>query len=501
MNKLDSLILYFDPEAGAKRIKSRKLAESYKNLRGYEASNKSDRWSKWTPGNGGPNDEVRVHTLGARERARDLVRNNPWASNALQVLTSSIVGLGIIGSIKGENERNRNDVQNLWRAWAQTTACDANGQSNFIGLQRLAVRATIEGGQAFIIKKRLPSSAKAAMPLQLQVLEADFLDTEKTSVSGTGNGNRIISGVEFDKSDKVIAYWLYPSHPNDSIGSMKIESRRFPASEVAHLYRIDRPGQAIGMTWFAPVVRTFRDIDEYAEAQIVKQKISAAFAGFIHDSEKSDLPIEAEENDIVFGAGTISTLGPGKDITFSTPPSVSDYPAFMRACLSSAATGLGITYEALTGDLSNVNFSSGRLGANRMKRNVEDWQWNLFVPMLCDRVWQWFFETAAIMTGRNLDGVTVEWTTPAFQLVDPTRELPAIRNAVRSGLKSLSEALRELGYEPDKVLREIASDNKLIDELGLVLDTDARKVSAGGLTQARPDGEGGTAIPSTEVPE
>ena len=72
-------------------------------------------------------------------------------------------------------------------------------------------------------------------------------------------------------------------------------------------------------------------------------------------------------------------------------------------------------------------------------------------------------------------------------MVDPIRELPPIIDAVRAGLMSLSEALREQGYNPETVLREIASDNALLDELGLVLDTDPRKTSGQGQAQTTTD--------------
>ena len=48
---------------------------------------------------------------------------------------------------------------------------------------------------------------------------------------------------------------------------------------------------------------------------------------------------------------------------------------------------------------------------------------------------------------------------------------------------SLSEAIREYGYDPEEVLREIQQDNELLDQLEIVLDTDPRKVTLAGQAQ------------------
>jgi capsid protein len=48
---------------------------------------------------------------------------------------------------------------------------------------------------------------------------------------------------------------------------------------------------------------------------------------------------------------------------------------------------------------------------------------------------------------------------------------------------TLYQAIRERGGDPESHLQEIADGNKRLDELGIVLDSDARRVSAAGLAQ------------------
>jgi len=59
-------------------------------------------------------------------------------------------------------------------------------------------------------------------------------------------------------------------------------------------------------------------------------------------------------------------------------------------------------------------------------------------------------------------------------MLKPSEEVPTARDAIRSGLKSWQESVRELGMDPQQVAREISEDQKLFDKLGIKLDSDGR---------------------------
>lgn len=68
----------------------------------------------------------------------------------------------------------------------------------------------------------------SAAPCTLQILEADFLDTAKSTVGE--NGNIIRQGIEFDKQNRRVAYWMWPQHPGKMIvGKASFQSVRVPA--------------------------------------------------------------------------------------------------------------------------------------------------------------------------------------------------------------------------------------------------------------------------------
>lgn len=151
--------------------------------------------------------------------------------------------------------------------------------------------------------------------------------------------------------------------------------------------------------------------------------------------------------------------------------------------LRGIAVGTGLTYEMLSGDYSQVNFTSGRMGKGDFWPNLDVWQWQMFVPQALDKIGRWFLD-AAELAGHDVKGVRIEWVPPRRELVDPTKEVPALTKSVRSGFTSRQQVIRELGYDPLVVSAEIAEDNELADELGLVLDSDARRTNSSGQAQA-----------------
>jgi len=56
--------------------------------------------------------------------------------------------------------------------------------------------------------------------------------------------------------------------------------------------------------------------------------------------------------------------------------------------------------------------------------------------------------------------------------------------ALRSGTTTLAEAVARKGRNPDAGLAEIAAMNQKLDRLGIVLDSDPRRVTKTGAAQA-----------------
>jgi lambda family phage portal protein len=313
------------------------------------------------------------------------------------------------------------------------------------------------------------------LPFQVQILEADYLDTTKEGEAD--EGGYIREGIERDAIGRRVAYWLYDEHPGTSAYRPRgLQSRRIPARDIIHLYRQDRPGQLRGVTWFAPIALNLQDLADGIDAHLMRQKIAACFAAFRVrlDAEPTTVATVEDKMESI-RPGRIQTLAPGEDVRFSAPPAVEGFDEFNKVILRMVAGGLGITYESLSGDLSNVNFSSARMGRMEMNRNVSAWQHLMMVPQMMDPIGQWFLEAAALQAGRPLgQDVRLTWVPPPPVLVDPAKEIAAAREAVLAGFKSRQQVIREQGHDPERVLEEQKEDAAAADLAGLVFDSDAR---------------------------
>lgn len=485
--RLDEVIGMLAPQISLRREKSRALAQHYKTLfRKYESATSGKRTRNWYTSPSGSNTEIGGSISKIRDRARALVRDNPYAAGILQTLVSNTIGTGILAEPQHSNLAVLARSKELWNQWADSTECDADGVLNYYGLQSLGFRSMVESGEVLVRRRRRRSMDGLTVPLQIQLLEPDFLDHSKTQ-SLQDSGNQIIQGVEFDKVGKRVAYWMYDTHPGENLGTVKssYESKRIKASEIIHVYDPTRCGQVRAVSFFAPVILTLRDMDELNYAQLTKQKIAACFTAFIRDiADLGSEQLEDEQEEIEnLEPGAVFNLSSGKTIEFANPPSATGADEFNKTLLRSVAKGMGTTYEAATGDLSGVNYSSGRMGRLEFNRNIEHWRWNVYIPNFCQKTWGWWMDAASFVPGFNPEGLGVTWTPPRKELIDPTREIPATIKAIRGGLMSLSEAIRESGHDPKQLLEEMKKDSAMLDSLGLVLDSDPRKTMSSGSIQ------------------
>ena len=140
-------------------------------------------------------------------------------------------------------------------------------------------------------------------------------------------------------------------------------------------------------------------------------------------------------------------------------------------------------YELLTGDLSQVNYSSIRAGLVEFRRLIDAVQWQIIIPMFCQPIWEWFVQTAWAAGQLPQPVIAVKWSPPRFEAVDPLKDSMADLMAMRSGTMTLAQAIARQGHNPDAVLAEIALMNARIDNLGLILDSDPRHVTQTGIIQ------------------
>lgn len=478
----------WDRKQARAMLSANRRADRVRNA--YDGASRGRRTIGWTSPSGASVNAENLPALASlRARARDLVRNNEYAGRGVRALVNNVIGPGMRPS-------STNDVfERRFKDWADELTCDADELHNFYGLQQLAHRTKVVSGEALIIRRRRPLNYGLAIPLQLQVLEPDYLD--ETLNTQLDNGNRIIQGVEFNRFGKRIAYWLFQTHPGDIFSTWKKTKRvRIPARDVIHYFDVWRAGQVRGVTDLASIIITLRDFDDYEDAQLLRQKIAACYTAFVRKDPDnihaaSSLVEDQNGHDIgeMMEPGVIEFLGPGEDIRFATPPSVEGYRDFSSVTLHKIAAGLDLPYEALTYDLREVNYSSARVGWLEFQRSIEAQHERTTKPRLVAPMGKWARESMEILGVASAKD-RLKWTPPRREMLDPEKETKAAALAVRNGFSSRPEEIRRRGGDPQDIDAEYEADNKNMDERGFVFDSDARKQNYNGTPRTDPNQNG-----------
>lgn len=478
-------LLTLGSAARARRRYSDKVALATMR-RGYEAARRGRGTDGWHSSGTSADAEIGVAGATLRNRMRDLVRNNPMAAQAVQVLVNNIVGTGIRPRAAGANKALNKKTDAAWARWQ--ARCDAHGHTDFHGLTALAVREMIEGGDLFGLRRFTGPRGQGSLRLQIELREADHLDDAKYETRA--DGGRIRQGIETDAQGRRTAFWMFPDHPGDRdpIFSRRFESVRIPSNGVVHLFERQRT-QARGVPWGVAAMRALRDIDDWQHAELVRKKTEACLVGVsIQDDETGAAGLNAitdsEGNTIEqFSPGMIAYSRGASGFEFSQPSAVGGVAEWHRTQLHIVAAGFRVPYALMTGDLSQTNFSSSRVGLNEFRRMIELMQWHVVIPMFCARIWDWFIE-AAILSGELPEGdYPCEWAPPRFEAVNPLQDAQADVWEVRSGFSTRSQMIAKRGYDPETVLEEWSADAKAADNLELIFDTDPRRVTRIGVHQ------------------
>lgn len=423
-----------------------------------------------------------------RKRTIHMVRNNPYATAAVESYVANLVGNGMVA--KWANPR----LQQLWDLWVNH--CDADGIDNFYALQGLAARTQYQMGEA-LTRRRIRQSGRhpELVPLKLQLLHPDQLDEHHSDPN-----QNIYQGIQLNRVGERTHYHIWPSLAGEQAIFYR-QRVRVPAGDMLHLYRRLEPGQLRGLPELTPILARLYEIDELQDATLVKAKTAALFAWIVKRNSKStDLPQErntighdqGESSDdgvpiTEVRAGGVHYLDDDEEVQFSEPDGIGEYYVpFLKSELRASAKAAGLTYDQLTGDLEGVSYNSLRAALIEFRRRIEMLQCHLLIARWCHPVARWFAETAVLAGLVELpdfwtrtDQYLPIWRTPKWEWVDPLKDIMADILEVRAGFMTREDKVAERQGELADVDRQLAKEQGS----DLVLDSDPSKTNKEGKLQ------------------
>lgn len=414
-----------------------------------------------------------------RARAQDLENNSDLAGGILQAFDRNVTGTGIMLQAKVPHDVPGNEtgainqqIESLWEEFCEAENIDVTATQSLDEMSEMIIRRYIVDGGIFIVKVYVEDSE---FPFKLQIRSVD----ELSSLKIPSDGKRIIEGVELDKYNKPIAYHFnkydgYLMHPTETV--------RIPAEDVIFLFKKSNPQQIREVSQLATALPRIKDVNQFIEAISIKERVMACMAVFIKKDtpqsgigrgtrQSTDAPVSY--SGVSLSPGMIGELNPGDEVQTVIPSGqASNSKEFIATLVRMIAAGLGLSYEAVSRDLSQVNYSSARQGLIEDRKLYKKLQ-----KMLIKRVLKPIF--LEFMNSMYLSGklelhdysnnkkryTNHVWVPPGSTWIDPKKEADANKIALDSNQDTLARICAERGEDWRDVIVQRAAEINLINEL------------------------------------
>lgn len=463
--------------------------------------------ARWQPANASADADLLDERRVIAARARDLARNSGVAEGALQTVTDNVIGVGLrlastpdyklLGKSKEWAEEWSTRVESLWRTWAESMDCDAGRSLDFTGLTVQVFRSGWLNGEGLALPLWLPRPG-AQYGLRLQVIDPERL----CNPIGKTNGPRLRDGVEIDEWGGPVAYYIRKAHPGDYALASSAEMmtwQRIPATtpwgrpRVLHVHDKERAGQSRGKPSLTSVMRQFKVLGDFTNAELKAAVVNAKIAMVTESSLSQESVTELLSSDgdarqeyadalndrglstITMEDGQIIPLSLGEKLSGFTPGRPSEsFDPFVTMIFRHIATGLNIPYELLMKDFSRTNYSSARaalIEAWRFFRGRRQWistYWArpVFELWLEEAVHLGLVEAPDFYQNRAAY-CRCRWIGPGRGWIDPVKEADAAKIRMDGNISTLEAECAEQGLDWEEVLEQRAAEKKRMEELGL----------------------------------
>ena len=430
-----------------------------------------------------------------------MVRDAPYAKRAKVIVVNNVIGAGIGMQAQVVNQRGtlidkiNTDIEKAWEEWSYAENCHTGGKLCFEDFERQAMGQIFEAGEV-LIRKHYQPFGNSKIPFALELVEAERLADEFTVPLIIPDAQMYRMGIERDEFGRPQAFWLRRYHPGEIrfvTPGQPDQLFRVPADQIWHLYSCDRWPQTRGEPWLHAAARRLNDMDGYSEAEIVAARGAASYMGIITSPEVGDPSVSTADGQSQFDLepGLVQRLADGEKFDFVAPnrPNPNMDP-FMRMMLREVAAGTGPSYESLSRDYSQSNFSSSRMGLlddRDLWKTFQQW----FIRSFREPLHKEWMQQAVL--AKAIPSVPVEqyvadrdkfnavsFKPRGWSWVDPVKEVDAYIRAVRAGFMTVSDviALTGGGQDVEDMISKRVAELAMFADKDLHFDTDPVAVPA-----------------------
>lgn len=465
------------------------LAPAHKQRR-YEGARISRLERDWTITQTSTNWELRGSLRTLRARSKDLARNDPTIKRWLSRERNNIAGPdGFKLQVRARDANGQLDqplnrlVAAAWEQWSYCENASVNGKSSWRDICRSWNTRLARDGEVLVQMV----TADNAFGFALKFWCPSWLDETYNKV--LPNGNRIIMSVELDRNDRPVAYWLTPPATEYQYRDHLIRTRtRVDASVMLHDFlrddeNVDSDSQTRGVPHVHAVMNHVKMLGGYQEAEIVAARAGAAkFASIERTVGDEQWPGPTDPLDPTrpsvesMQAGQVIELDPGEKFTLIDPKHpTTAYGDFTKNVKRDFASGLDQAYFALFGDLTDVNYSSARIG---LLEEQDMWRarQNFEIEHLCRPVFRAWLPSAVMMGVLDLNADQINrvlmgtYSQPrGWKWIDPNKEITAKILAINNGLATRTDTIEEQGGDFEETITILKQEQDFAEATGVEL--------------------------------
>lgn len=521
-NLIDRVVGYVDPKKGLERIRARGAMAM---MGAYSGASKSRRQlQNWNPFGTDPDSELAFDLPILRDRCRDLARNEPIATGAVNTMCTNVVGTGLrlqsridantLRYSDAQAEKLEAAIQREWNYFADSPECDVARTLDFYGLQEMAFRSNYVAGDVFALTPYVQRPG-FIYGLKIQLIEGDRISNPNYKP----NTDTLFDGVEKDAAGAPIAYHISKRHPGNMTAPMKgMEWNKVNAfgtktgrRTVLHIYRPLRPGQTRGVPALAAVIETLKQMGRYTDAEVQAAVMSAMLAVFIETPSGDGIP-DLNETDTsgattrekpkpvsTLESGMMIDLAPGEKANSLTPGRPNPaFDPFVQSILQQVGVALEIPYSLLVKRFT-ASYSAARaelLEAWRAFSTRREW----FAAAFCQPIFEAFMDEAVARERIKAPGYFMDpmirravlgsrWVGPGRGMINEKDEVAAAQNRIAAGFSTYTSECAQMGEDFDDVVKQRRKERGQIEAAGLTFHVLANPQNTGS-PQTPPDNGG-----------
>ncbi len=403
-----------------------------------------------------------------RIRSRYEVSNNPYLFGICNTNADDLIGTGPTLQLRTSDAAYNREVESAWNEWATEV-----GLTEKLRTQKLA--KTVDG-EGFLILKTVED-----LEQPVKLYPCDIEADQVTSVAPKTLEQLWVDGITLHPvTQQPKSYSVLKYHPGDYFfpGLNPLAMEQIAARNVLHWFPKFRPGQVRGIPVFTPSLDMFVELRDFRKATLqtvrTHAKLTAVVeteapaAGPDEDTNTTYAPFEA----FAINNGSFTTLPAGAKMNaFKSDSPNSTYEMFTRQCLGEACRPLNFPLLKALGTSEKSNFSSAKLDYTDYRAGLRIERADCEAVTLNKLFKEWYPEAVLCGAIRAWNGMALppkEWHWPGFESLDPVQDADADAIRLAGGQDTLAAFWARKGFDYKDVLKQLASEQKDIRDLGLV---------------------------------